>query len=133
MSMLSLILIIVFIVISVLLILIVSIQDEKQSGLAGVFGGSGGSAFGAQTASVVVKATTVLSVLFFVLALALALINKGGPAKDDVLIENERNQAIEASASPTESEVKVGSDDAVSVPADESQSGDADSPSTPAI
>ncbi|HAL19035.1 MAG TPA: preprotein translocase subunit SecG [Spirochaetaceae bacterium] len=96
MSVLSLILVIVFIVVSVLLILLVSIQDEKQSGLAGIFGGTGGSAFGAQTASVVVKTTTVLSVLFFALALSLAFTSKGSLKKDDVLREYERTQVENA-------------------------------------
>ncbi|MFA6856207.1 MAG: preprotein translocase subunit SecG, partial [Treponema sp.] len=60
----------------VLLVLIILIQDDGSSGMGGLLGGRGTAAFGSHSASVLTRTTFVLAVLFFVLALSLALLNK---------------------------------------------------------
>lgn len=68
-------------IISVLLILIVLIQNEEGDGLGGIFGGSTNSAFGARSGNILTKITTVLSVLFFAIAIVFALV-LARPSKD---------------------------------------------------
>ena len=85
MGILGLILTIVFFIVSIFLILIVAVQDEKEAGLAGIFGGRGGSAFGSGTASVIIKITTWLAVIFFVLAVVLAYLNTRYEKDDSVM------------------------------------------------
>ena len=93
MGILNTILLVLFILVSILLIIIVSLQDEKQSGLSGVFGGRGGSTFGSQTSSVVVKITTVLSVLFFILALSLAVLSRVEHSSDSITKKYKEGQS----------------------------------------
>jgi len=84
MGVLSVIILILFVIVSLLLIFLVAIQDEQSEGLGGIFGGGSQTAFGSQTSSVVTKATGVLAVLFLVLALLVAFINKS-PSQDRLL------------------------------------------------
>ncbi|MDI9428557.1 MAG: preprotein translocase subunit SecG [Spirochaetota bacterium] len=84
MGVLSVVLLVLFVIVSLLLIFLVAIQDEKSEGLGGIFGGSSDTAFGSYTSGVVTKATGALAILFLVLALAVAFVNKS-PSKDTLL------------------------------------------------
>lgn len=76
MNAVRIILLVAFILICLLLVLLVLVQDDGQSGMGGLLGGRGTAAFGSHSANVLTKATFVLVVLFFSLALFLALLNK---------------------------------------------------------
>ena len=84
MGTIGIVLLVVFIIVCVLLVLLVAIQGDEENGMGGLLGGRGTAAFGAHSASVLTKATAVLVTLFFVLTVALALVNKK-PKTDDVL------------------------------------------------
>ena len=60
------------IVVALLLTILILIQPSKSGGFGSVFGGVGESVFGARAGSHLTKATVVLTVIFFVLALTLA-------------------------------------------------------------
>ena len=60
------------IVVALLLAVLILIQPSKSGGFGSVFGGVGESVFGARAGSHLTKATVVLTVIFFVLALTLA-------------------------------------------------------------
>ena len=60
------------IVVALLLAVLILIQPSKSGGFGTVFGGVGESVFGARAGSHLTKATVVLTVIFFVLALLLA-------------------------------------------------------------
>jgi preprotein translocase subunit SecG len=60
------------IVVALLLAILILIQPSKSGGFGTVFGGVGESVFGARAGSHLTKATVVLTVIFFVLALTLA-------------------------------------------------------------
>ncbi len=62
------------IVVALLLTILILIQPSKSGGFGAVFGGVGESVFGARAGSHLTKATVVMTVIFFVLALALAAI-----------------------------------------------------------
>ena len=76
MSILGIVLLVFFIVVSVLLILMVLVQNEEGDSLGGIFAGGGGSAFGSRAGNVLTRTTTVLGVLFLVISLGLALLNR---------------------------------------------------------
>ena len=76
MGTIGIVLLVVFIIVCVLLVLLVAIQGDEENGMGGLLGGRGTAAFGAHSASVLTKATAVLATLFFVLTIALALVNK---------------------------------------------------------
>ncbi|MGH0052824.1 MAG: preprotein translocase subunit SecG [Sphaerochaetaceae bacterium] len=84
MGVLSIILLVLFVIVSLLLIFLVAVQDEQSEGLGGIFGGGSNTAFGSHTSSVVTKATGTLAVLFLVLALLVAFVNKT-PSQDELL------------------------------------------------
>ncbi|MBQ2315326.1 MAG: preprotein translocase subunit SecG [Treponema sp.] len=77
------ILLVAFVIICVLLVLLVLIQHEDSNGMGGVFGGQT-AAFGAHSASVVTKTTAVLTVMFFLSAFGIALLNKGSTRSSDL-------------------------------------------------
>ena len=60
------------IVVALLLAALILIQPSKSGGFGAVFGGVGESVFGARAGSHLTKATVVLTVIFFLLALTLA-------------------------------------------------------------
>lgn len=93
-------LLVFFIIVCALLILLVAIQDDGENGMGGLLGGRGTAAFGSHSASVLTKATCVLVVLFFVLAFALALVNK--KPKLDSSIEATGVEATTETESTTE-------------------------------
>ena len=76
MGTIGVVLLVFFIIICVLLVLLVAIQSDNEDGMGGLLGGRGTAAFGSHSASVLTRATGVLVVLFFVLTLGLALVNK---------------------------------------------------------
>lgn len=77
------ILLVAFVIICVLLVLLVLIQHEDGNGMGGVFGGQT-AAFGAHSATVVTKTTAVLTVLFFLSAFGILLLNKGKSDSGDL-------------------------------------------------
>ena len=99
MGTIGVVLLVFFIIVCVLLVLLVAIQDDGENGMGGLLGGRGTAAFGAHSASVLTKATAVLVTMFFVLTIALALVNK--KPKTDKFIESIPEEEIvdEASAS----------------------------------
>jgi preprotein translocase subunit SecG len=76
MSVLSVVILVIFIIVAVLLILLVLIQTEDGDSLGGIFAGGSGSAFGSRSGNVLTRATSVLGVLFLVISLGLALLNR---------------------------------------------------------
>ena len=84
MGVLSIILLVLFVIVSLLLIFLVAVQDEQSEGLGGIFGGGSNTAFGSHASSVVTKATATLAVVFMVLALVVAFVNKS-PSQDKLL------------------------------------------------
>lgn len=84
MGVLSIILLVLFVIVSLLLVFLIAIQDEKSEGLGGIFGGGSNTAFGSYTSGVVTKATGALAILFLVLALVVAFVNKS-PSTDRLL------------------------------------------------
>lgn len=81
---------VIFAIAAVLIIVLVMLQDEQGEGFGGLFGG-GGSAmpFGSMGGNILVKATSILGVLFMVSSLAVAMAYKSGD-KDDVIGEFRR-------------------------------------------
>lgn len=100
MSPVGIVLLVVFAIVSLLLILLVAIQDDGENGMGGLLGGRGTAAFGAHSASVLTKTTFVLVVLFFVLAIALAMVNKSSKKVADSLVEG---TAVEETVEDTSS------------------------------
>lgn len=84
MGVLSIILLVLFVIVSLLLIFLVAVQDEQSEGLGGIFGGGSNTAFGSHASSVVTKATATLAVVFMILALVVAFVNKS-PSQDKLL------------------------------------------------
>ena len=76
MGILSIVLLVFFVIVSALLVLLVLIQNEEGDSLGGIFAGGGGSAFGSRAGNVLTRVTTVLGILFLVVSLALALLNR---------------------------------------------------------
>ena len=76
MTILGIILLVLFCIISLLLIFLVAVQDENSVGLGGIFGGGSESAFGSGTSSFITKATVTLAIVFMVLSLVVAIVNK---------------------------------------------------------
>ncbi|HZJ88375.1 MAG TPA: preprotein translocase subunit SecG [Sphaerochaeta sp.] len=84
MGVLSIILLVLFVIVSLLLVFLIAIQDEQSEGLGGIFGGGSQTTFGSRTGNVVNRATGTLAILFLVLALLVAFVNKS-PSKDTLL------------------------------------------------
>lgn len=84
MGVLSVILLVLFVIVSLLLVFLVAVQDEQSEGLGGIFGGGSNTAFGSHASSVVTKATATLAVVFMILALVVAFVNKS-PSQDKLL------------------------------------------------
>jgi preprotein translocase subunit SecG len=75
--MLATLLLVIHILVGVLICIVILMQSSKGEGLSGAFGlGQGTTAFfGADTANVLVKITTVLAVLFMLTSLSLAYVH----------------------------------------------------------
>ena len=94
MSVITIILLILFVIASLLLIFFVAIQNEGGTGLGGIFGGGSDSAFGSQSSNVLNKLTAILGATFLVLAIILAIINKG-PSTESLLDTVKVEQVVE--------------------------------------
>ncbi|MBO4533842.1 MAG: preprotein translocase subunit SecG [Treponema sp.] len=100
MGTIGIVLLVFFIIVCVLLVLLVSIQSDNEDGMGGLLGGRGTAAFGSHSANVLTKATTVLVVLFFVLTLGLALVNKK-PKTDSILNSISEEEILDESTVST--------------------------------
>ena len=76
MSILGIILLVIFCIVALLLIFLVAVQDENSVGLGGIFGGNSDSAFGSNTSRFITRTTITLVIVFMVLSLVVAIINK---------------------------------------------------------
>lgn len=74
---------------SLLLIGIVLIQGSKSDGLSGFLGGGGTTFFGTSTATVIVKVTTVIGIIFMLTSITLT-----------VLLSRRARTLIDAPAAP---------------------------------
>ena len=107
MGIFSIILLVCFIVVSLILVFLVAIQSDDSVGLGGVFGGNSESAFGSNTVSFLHKATTVLAILFMVLAL---LVSLAGRASGGHVLEALQETQTEAGTTWLESENATAAD-----------------------
>ena len=96
MGTIGIVLLVFFIIVCVLLVLLVAIQGDEENGMGGLLGGRGTAAFGAHSASVLTKATAVLVSLFFIITVALALVNK--KPKTDKFVDSIPEEEIAAPA-----------------------------------
>ncbi len=76
MGVIGIVLLVFFIIVALLLVMLVLVQDEEGDSLGGIFAGGSSSAFGSRSGNILTKATSVLGVLFLVLSLGLALVNR---------------------------------------------------------
>jgi len=97
MGTIGIVLLVFFIIICVLLVLLVSIQSDNEDGMGGLLGGRSTAAFGSHSASVLTRATGVLVTLFFVLTLALALVNRK-PKTDSFVDSIPEEELVDESA-----------------------------------
>ncbi len=74
MMVLTVVLYTIVVLVAILLIGLVLIQQSKGGGFGSAFGGAGESVFGAQAGNHLTKLTVILTTIFFVLALTLAII-----------------------------------------------------------
>ncbi|MBE6402334.1 MAG: preprotein translocase subunit SecG [Lentisphaerae bacterium] len=90
------------IVVALLLAILILIQPSKSGGFGTVFGGVGESVFGARAGSHLTKATVVLTVIFFLLALTLASLighsRSGKSLVDEVADEPAVQKAVPVAA-----------------------------------
>ena len=100
MGTIGVVLLVFFIIVCVLLVLLVAIQGDEENGMGGLLGGRGTAAFGAHSASVLTKATAVLVTLFFVLTVALALVNK--KPKTDKFVDSIPEEEISTTTSSSD-------------------------------
>jgi len=84
MGILTVILLIVFVLACLLLIAMILIQDDQGEGLGGLFGGGSATPFGSRSGNVLTRFTSILAVVFIVVSLGLAYVNRT-PEKGDVL------------------------------------------------
>ena len=90
------------IVVALLLAVLILIQPSKSGGFGSVFGGVGESVFGARAGSHLTKATVVLTVIFFVLALLLvSLIGHTRSSRSLVMEVAEEEVAVVETAAPS--------------------------------
>lgn len=98
MGAIGIVLLVAFVIVCVLLVLLVIVQDDGENGMGGLLGGRGTAAFGSHSASVLTKTTTVLVILFFVLALGLALINKKPKVDAELVPSNQTTETTSESS-----------------------------------
>jgi preprotein translocase subunit SecG len=92
-------LIAVHVIVCILLTIVILLQSSKGGGLAGVFGGGSGmnAVFGGRGAGTFLsRATTVLAIIFMVLAMFLGLITRGNQRPSSI-VSQERGRASVAS------------------------------------
>jgi preprotein translocase subunit SecG len=92
------------ILVAILLIALILVQQSKGGGFGGAFGGLGESILGAQAGSHLTRLTVILSSIFFVLVLAVAvLVSRGGASSNsdagvDKLLEQQSLQSVQQAA-----------------------------------
>lgn len=86
------------IVVALLLTILILIQPSKSGGFGGVFGGVGESVFGARAGSHLTKATVVMTVIFFVLALTLAALIGHNRSRSKVADYAKENKQVQQKA-----------------------------------
>jgi preprotein translocase subunit SecG len=97
--------------VALLLIGVVLIQQSKDGGLGGAaFGGAGSSVFGGQAADHLAKITVVLSSIFLILTLSLAIIT-GRRNSDEARLVDDKNAPTELTATPVEKKVNAALED----------------------
>jgi preprotein translocase subunit SecG len=96
----------------VLLITVVLMQRSKQEGLGAAFGGGiTDSVFGAQTSTILTKATTILTIAFFSLSIALAYLYAHRTANSPI------QKQLTAPAAPTPAPAPAAAAPATTAPA----------------
>ena len=85
MGVLGIVLIVVFCIVALLLLFLITIQGQDSAGLGSVFGGKSDSAFGSGTVSFITKITAILAIIFMVLSLVVALVNKSSNAEIEAM------------------------------------------------
>ena len=83
-------LIIIHVLVCIILTIVILLQSSKGGGLAGVFGGGGGmgAVFGGRgAASFLSRLTTILAILFMLVALILGLITRSGTGSGSLVSE----------------------------------------------
>lgn len=95
MGVLGIILLVVFCIIALLLLFLITIQGKDSAGLSSVFGGNSNSAFGSGTSSFITKATTVLTILFMVLSIVVAIVNKSSDDEIQSMIKATQTTQVE--------------------------------------
>lgn len=102
-------LLIVFVIVCLLMTLMVLMQRPKQEGLGAAFGGGmTDQMFGARTTNVLQRGTVWCASLFFVLALALAvLIGMKNGRTESLIVKEEAEEAAEVAAAPAAEEPEV--------------------------
>ena len=92
-------LIVLFVLVCILMSFVILIQSSKGGGLAGTFGGTGdqmGQVFGGRGAGdFLTKLTTILATVFMLVALLLGMMTRG-EVSESSLIQQEREQRMEA-------------------------------------
>lgn len=109
---------IVYVVVCAALIISVLLQSSKGEGLAGAFGGGGlsGAVFGGRGAATFLsRATTVLAIMFMVLAVMLSFMGPGnvGPAGESAVqkASQQSQQSVPATDVPGAEPVNPGATD----------------------
>lgn len=96
MGIVSTIILVLCVIVCVIILLLVLLQNEEGNGMGGLLGGSSGSAFGARSASVLAKITRGAVCIFFVLVLALGLLNRSRNSSfEDEVRQQQQQQSTE--------------------------------------
>ena len=95
MGVLGIVLIVVFCIVALLLLFLITIQGQDSVGLGSVFGGNSDSAFGSGTTGFITKATAILAILFMVLSLVVALVNKSSEDEIQSMIKSTETTQVE--------------------------------------
>ncbi|RME00242.1 MAG: preprotein translocase subunit SecG [Calditrichaeota bacterium] len=95
-------LLVIFILVSILMTVVILLQSSKGGGLAGTFGGSSmGTVFGGRGAATFLsKATTILAVLYLVLAFALSKFQAAGRSESKSLVAKKIQSQTAETPSP---------------------------------
>ncbi len=95
-------LVILFVLVSILLMITILMQSSKGGGLASSFGGMGGGAvLGPRgTADFLQKATTVLGILFILLALAINWVGRPKGIAPGSILQEELNRTQQEQGAP---------------------------------
>lgn len=89
-------------IISLLLIGLILIQPSKSGGMGAAFGGVGESAFGGKAGSHLTKTTVVMTAVFFVFALLLAMFIGFGQGRKAEFRKHIQNDTVETAPAAAE-------------------------------